>query len=327
MLKILVAGGFDEGSEDLLAKLHAFAQLLGKEVISQGHLLLNACRTSFDRVVAESANAEVVALGQNPTDRIVSYVLAGHAPAHTFGNVRTSQLVDWELGNPHLRVPEPIQVADAVVIVGGFTGTHRAANWARISGKPILPIPRFGGAAQKIYADELSSFRERYSTRISKNQFENLAQLTSEPEAFARTIVSLAQKLQASNSVLAVMSFSGEPSLTDAFDSFKEVCAEYKYQCDRIDEEADIPRIIPELLQKLSQCAFCIVDITEEKANVYYELGYAEAAKRPVIVTAKKGTSLPFDVKDIPVVFWENQKGLKEQLRKRIKAIATKQGR
>jgi len=68
---------------------------------------------------------------------------------------------------------------------------------------------------------------------------------------------------------------------------------------------------MPELLQKLSQCAFCIVDLTEEKANVYYELGYAEAAKRPVIVTAKKGTSLPFDVKDIPVVFGRIRKGSK----------------
>ena len=270
---------------------------------------------------------EVVALGQNPTDRIVSYVLARDAPAHTFGNVLTSQLVDWELGNPQLRVPEPIQVADAVVIVGGFTGTHRAANWARICGKPLLPIPRFGGAAKKIYAEELSSLGERYSSRVPRNQFENLAQLTSEPKDFARTIVSLAEKLQASNSVLVVMSFSGEPSLSDAYDSFQEVCKEYKYECNKIDDECDIPRIMPELLQKLAQCAFCIVDITEERANVYYELGYSDAAKRPIIVTAKKGTSLPFDVKDIPVVFWENQKGLKEQLRKRIKAIATKQGR
>jgi len=75
MLKILIAGGFDESNEDLLPKIQAFAQLLGEEVILQGHILLNACRTSFDHAVAESANAEVVALGQNPTDRIVSYVL------------------------------------------------------------------------------------------------------------------------------------------------------------------------------------------------------------------------------------------------------------
>ena len=45
MLKILIAGGFDESNKDLLPKLHAFAQSLGKEVISQGHLLLNCCRT------------------------------------------------------------------------------------------------------------------------------------------------------------------------------------------------------------------------------------------------------------------------------------------
>jgi hypothetical protein len=36
---------------------------------------------------------------------------------------------------------------------------------------------------------------------------------------------------------------------------------------------------------------------------------------------------LPFDVKDIPVLFWDGQKSLKEQLRKRVKTIAEKQGR
>jgi hypothetical protein len=123
------------------------------------------------------------------------------------------------------------------------------------------------------------------------------------------------------------MSFSADPALSDAYESFKEICSEFGYECSRIDEGSDVPRIMPELLQRLAQCAFCVVDITEEKANVYYELGYAEAAKRPAIVTARKGTTLPFDVKDIPVLFWENQKGLKEQLRRRIKAIAEKQGR
>ena len=327
MLRILVAGGLDESNKEVLPELQSFAQLLGKEVISQGHLLLNACRTSFDRTVAESANATAIELGHKPTDRIVSYVMSGHAPIHTFGNVRTSQLVDWELGNPRLRVPEPIETADAVVIVGGFLGTHRAANWARINGKPLLPVPRFGGAAEKIYTEELATFNDQHSSKISRTEFEDLAQLTSDQKDFAKTVVSLAEKLHTSSSVLAVMSFSDDPHLSDAYESFREICREFKYECARIDDESDIPRIVPELLQKLAQCAFCIVDISEEKPNVYYELGYAEAAKRPVIVTARKGTSLPFDVKDIPVLFWENQKGLKEQLRKRIKAIAAKQGR
>ena len=69
------------------------------------------------------------------------------------------------------------------------------------------------------------------------------------------------------------------------------------------------------------------MDLSGEKVNVYYELGYADALAKPLIVTAKEGTQLPFDVKDIPVIFWKNQKGLREQLSKKIAAIAELQGR
>ena len=117
MLKILVAGGFDDANKETRPGLQAFAQLLGREVLTQGHLLLNACRTPFDCAVAEGAQAVAGTTGQSQTDRIISYVMAGRTPAHTFGNVRTSQLVDWELGNPRLRVPEPIESADAVIVV------------------------------------------------------------------------------------------------------------------------------------------------------------------------------------------------------------------
>lgn len=327
MSRILIVGGFNENDEATYAKLREFAQELGREVIDQGHLLLNACRTSFDKVVAESANMELIAQGQNPRERIISYVLTGQQPIHTFGKLRTSQLTDWDLGNSELMIPEPIDLADAVIIVGGFTGTHRATNWARISGKPLLPVPRFGGAAKKIYAQELASFNELYSSRLSRDQFEDLSQMTSDFKTFANTVVSLAERVQASKSVLVVMSFSEDPSLTDAYESFKDVCNEFSYDCARINEEKGVPRIMPELLKQLSSCAFCIVDVTHEKANVYYELGYAEGAKTSVVLTAKKGAPLPFDVKDIPVIFWDSQKALKEQLRRRIKEISEKQGR
>jgi hypothetical protein len=273
VLRILIVGGYDETDKANLPKLREFADLLGKEVIAQGHLLLNACRTSFDADVAKSANSEAITRGLNPSDCIVSYVLSGHSPIHTFGNVRTSQLIDWELGNQKLRIPEPIDAANAVLVVGGFTGTHRATNWSRISGKPLLPIPRFGGAAEKIYAEELESFDENYSSCLSRDQFEDLAQLTSNPTAFAKTVISLAERVQSSKSVLVIMSFSDDPLLVDANESFKDACKEFGYDCVRIDEENDVPRVMPELLQRLSSCAFCIVDLSDEKANVYMSLG------------------------------------------------------
>ncbi|MEO6232389.1 MAG: hypothetical protein ABIP10_19825 [Ferruginibacter sp.] len=69
------------------------------------------------------------------------------------------------------------------------------------------------------------------------------------------------------------------------------------------------------------------MDLSEERPNVYYELGLAQGLHKPVIITAKKGTALPFDVADIPIILWEGQKELKEKLRERISLIAPKQGR
>jgi len=90
------------------------------------------------------------------------------------------------------------------------------------------------------------------------------------------------------------------------------------YICERVDGASNVPRILPEILERISGCAFAIVDLSEESPNVYYELGYAEGQNKPVIVTTRKGTNLPFDAKDIPVIFWENQTGLKNMLSRKV---------
>jgi nucleoside 2-deoxyribosyltransferase len=123
------------------------------------------------------------------------------------------------------------------------------------------------------------------------------------------------------------MSFSGETKIEDAYDSFKEVCEEYNYQCTRINDANAINRIVPEIMANIKKSAFIIVDLTEERANVYYELGYAQGLNKPVIVTAFKDTPLPFDLHDIPTIFWDGQRNLKTRLREKIEKIASSQGR
>ena len=54
---------------------------------------------------------------------------------------------------------------------------------------------------------------------------------------------------------------------------------------------------------------------------MFYELGYADGLGGKVIVTAKKGTDLPFDVKDIPTIIWESQVELEQDLQKRIQSV------
>lgn len=329
-MKILVAGGFDEQNKELLEPQKEFAKLLGREIISQGHVLLNACLTTFDAAIAESAYQTAEEEGKDPNERIVSYVLRGpegqegQELAHEFGNILQSQLRDWELGSQGLFVPEPIQLSDAVILVGGFDGTYSAANWTRIAKKPLLPITRFGGTARQIYKQEYDNF-DRYRGRISKADYENLKQLVSPLDDFAKRVVSLAQMAQASRTVFVIMSFSEDPplgpDLEDALDSYKAVCSDFDYKCERVDDASNVPRILPEMIEKIEECAFAIVDLSKESPNVYYELGYAEGHDKTVIVTAKKGTTLPFDAKDIPVIFWENQRGLKDMLRKKVKKL------
>jgi hypothetical protein len=326
-MKILVAGGFDEQNKELLEPQKEFAKLLGREIISQGHVLLNACLTTFDAAIAESAYQTAKEEEKDPDKRIFSYVLQGQEGqelAHEFGNIRQSQLRDWDLRGPSLFVPEPIELSDAVILVGGFDGTYSAANWTRIAKKPLLPITRFGGTAQQVYKEESDNF-DRYRGRISKTDYQDLTQLTSPLDDYAKRVVSLAQMARASRTVFVIMSFSEDPplgpALEDALESYKAVCSDFDYKCERVDDASNVPRILPEMIDKIKGCAFAIVDLSEESPNVYYELGYAEGHGKTVIVTAKKGTTLPFDAQDIPVIFWENQRGLKVMLRKKIEKL------
>jgi nucleoside 2-deoxyribosyltransferase len=93
------------------------------------------------------------------------------------------------------------------------------------------------------------------------------------------------------------------------------------YRCERITEENAGDRILPDILERIGRAGFTIVDLTDLRPNVFYELGYADGLGKKVIVTAKEGTELPFDVKDIPTIFWSGQTQLRRDLEKRIRTV------
>jgi hypothetical protein len=111
MLNLLVVGGFDSESENA-DDINSFGKVLGSEIIRQGHVLVNSCRTEFDRIVAEGAHEEIERGGKDEKTWILSYIMKNQTPIHTYGTVRQSRLVDWELGSPGLTIPEPITLAD-----------------------------------------------------------------------------------------------------------------------------------------------------------------------------------------------------------------------
>jgi hypothetical protein len=300
-----------------------FVNALGTEIVRHGHVLLNGCRSSLDQEIAAAAQEWLACNARNPKDQIISYRLKIDEPIHSVGTVRYSALLDWHMNHPELCVPEQIELADATIFVAGSEGTYWARNWALLARKPILGVPRFGGAGETIYLQELKRLRDT-SPAIAED-YETLNSLTDDISDFAKEAVSLAERLVAPRDVFVIMSFRRE--FLDVFASCKEVCREFKLEAERIDQSTSLERITPRIEKGIRGSAFVIADVSELSPNVLYEIGYAKGLGKDVIVTAKKGTQLPFDIGDIPTILWEIQDDLKVGLRKCLAGLAGRSGR
>lgn len=332
-LNILVAGGFDPTDDAALdvpsEEIAEFGSELGREIASQGHNLITGCQTDLDKVLAESMSLQIANNNTERTDnRIVSYVIKGATPICDVGMIIQSDLPDWDLNGLELTPPEIIRDADVVMLIGGFYGTFRAANWARIVGRPIIPLASFGGASKEVYKVESDRFDTTYAESIDRIEYDQVVKSMSRDWVRAASAaVSLAEKIVTTRSVFVVMSFADNPQYVDLYESIKRVCQKYGYEARRVDESNLFNRIIPEIERQIRKSAFVIGDVSEPKANVFYELGLASGIGKDVILVSRKGAKLPFDIADVPVLFWDSFTVFEQELDKRIQEIGRWQGR
>lgn len=300
-----------------------FVSALGREIVKQGHVLLGGCRNSVDQEIARAAQEWLTSNRGNPAQQIISYCLRSDQPVHGFGIVRASELLDWKMNHPKLIVPEQIELADATFFVAGNEGTFWAKNWAFYARKPILGVPRFGGAGEEIYRQELERLRTRAATLTE--DYEILNQLAINISSYAKEVVALAERLVIPRTVFTVMSFERE--FRDVYASYKEVCKESGFEVERTDESTSAERIIPRIETGIRQSAFVIADVSQRSPNVFYEVGFARGLGKDVILTARNGTELPFDLHDVPTIYWDIQEDLKDGLRKCLLGLKSKFGR
>ena len=322
-MNIFVGGSLSQtGAREPLAR--HFIQYLGEQIVKREHTLLTGCRGSLDCAIAEAAFNWLKAREKDPHPQIVSYRLKNDEPAHRFGRIHVSKRVDWALTHPELNPPEQIAEADVTIFVSGGDGTFSANNWARIANKPILGITLFGGAGAQIFEMECERFDERYAHLIAKSDFDVLNQDTEEIEQLVNDLLDLSERVFTSSNVFTIMSFKQD--YRDVFGCYDDMCKEFRFTAVRTDKAPSSQRIIPRILEGIRHSAFVIADVSEPSLNVFYEIGYAEGRGKPTVVTAKAGTSLPFDLADIPVEYWSDYTELKEKLRIRLRDVATELG-
>jgi len=98
------------------------------------------------------------------------------------------------------------------------------------------------------------------------------------------------------------------------------------YKCVRADEFAEPGRIDIQIIDKLLKAELVIADLSDQNANVFYELAVRHASQKPVILLCEEGQSLPFDIKTHRTIFYDINNGPKfvqaqTELRKQVEAV------
>jgi len=89
--------------------------------------------------------------------------------------------------------------------------------------------------------------------------------------------------------------------------------------CERIDEQIFAESILARIYNQIAKADLIVADMTGRNPNVFYEVGYAHAIGKTVILLTKNADDIPFDLKHYPhIVYQGSIVDLKESLQKRI---------
>jgi hypothetical protein len=113
--------------------------------------------------------------------------------------------------------------------------------------------------------------------------------------------------------VFVIMPFTG-PEMQDVYSAIKDECNKLGLRANRVDENVGSGFIIREVTSLIERAEFIICDLTSERPNVYYELGYAHGVgneAEDILLIGKAGTILHFDIAPLRVQFYNSTEHLR----------------
>ncbi|MGN0404099.1 MAG: response regulator [Bariatricus sp.] len=104
---------------------------------------------------------------------------------------------------------------------------------------------------------------------------------------------------------------------TTFFEILRRIMEGYGYSCSR--SETGPYKLFSNIVRNLETSDIVIAVLTDLNANVWYELGIRHTLKTGTIMLMQEGSRVPFDVHDFGMVFYKDNLGLEQRLKKAIK--------
>lgn len=125
--------------------------------------------------------------------------------------------------------------------------------------------------------------------------------------------------------VFVMMSFQSEDS-REVFAAVRDECSRLNLRATRVDEEGGSGFIIRDVVRFIEEAEFLVCDLSHERPNVYYELGYAHGVGNEaddILLLARAGTKLHFDIAPLRVWYYTDISDLREILARQLAWMIT----
>lgn len=216
-----------------------------------------------------------------------------------------------------LKLLDYVSASDLISIMREHKLTRFRRNWDRIveivKSEKVTP----GALLGLLSLEELSWF---YFRKFDKEPTQNREETTKEIiEAY-----DLKWLEGTMDSGFIMMAMGRGTGMETTYEVVKDECERVDINAVRIDEIASSGVITEEVVEMIEKSEYLFVDLTHDRPNVYYELGYChgrDKSRKKIILMARKPTKPHFDIQNMRIIMYQDHRDLRKELRKRLKAV------